>query len=186
MRIRFLRLSAVVALTAAVATMGMAWAAPQDRAPRIVTHRWVQQFGMVSPAQGQTLRLHVVHLGVSYPPDPGTPTEVPPPDADLPPDPCRVVLAFFDSQGRMIGNPDLRPLEIGKATFKDLNFVRTEDNGFPPDPCRATVLILQDVKRGQTPPDPCRASLELLDTASGRTSVHMLPAVQHALPALQR
>jgi hypothetical protein len=174
-----------VAVLIGVAALGLAWANPQE-SRRLVTHRWVQQFGMVTPANGQTLRLHVVHLGIQYPPDPGTPADSAPPEPIFPPDPCRVVLAFFDSQGRMIGDPNILPLDVGKSTFKDLTFEVRAESGFPPDPCRAAVWVLLDVHRGETPPDPCKATLELLDTASGRASLHMLTAAQHKLTSIQR
>jgi hypothetical protein len=174
-----------VAVLVGVASLSIAWAEPQDRSPRTVTHRWVQQFGMVTPANGQTLRLHVVHLGLAQPPDPITPGDAQPPDPISPPDPCRVVLAFYNSAGRMIGNPDFKTLEGGEAAFIDLGFEARTDAALPPGPCRASVWVLQTVNRGQAPPDPCKATLEVLDTASGRASVQMLPAVQRSLPAVQ-
>jgi len=174
-----------VAVLIGVASLSVAWAAPQERTPRKVTHRWVQQFGMVTPANGQTLRLHVVHLGLTDPPEPDTPGEVAPPDPDFPPDPCRVLLVFQDKAGNVIGRPIRATLEAGGSTFIDLPFAAPGDVVVPPDPYRATVWVAQAGRGGQFPPDPCKASLEVLDTASGRASIHMLPAVQRALPAVQ-
>ena len=185
MRIKALRLVSAGLLVAALATVGIGWA--QERGPRMVTHRWVQQFGMVSPAYGQTLRLHAVHLGLTTPPDPIAPPDLSnPPDPIVPPDPYRIVLAFFDSNGRMIGDGSVRTLELGQSTFVDLNFERPAgDVILPPGPCRAAVWVLKTTRRGEAPPDPCRATLEVLDTASGRASIHMVPAVQRQLPAVQ-
>jgi hypothetical protein len=168
-----------------VALLGLAWTTPQDQPTRLVTHRWIQQFGMVTPAHGQTLRLHVVHLGLVAPPDPDRPGDVSPPDPETPPDPCRVLLAFHDAAGNLIGSPVSRILEGGKSTFIDLSFIAPTTGAVPPDPCRATVWVFQRGPRGLAPPDPCKATLELLDTTSGKVQLHMLPAVQHALPAVQ-
>src|SRR5258708_35067133 len=144
-----------VAVLIGAASLSLAWAEPQDRSPRTVTHRWVQQFGMVTPANGQTLRLHVVNLGLKLPPDPITPEADLPPDPIVPPDPCRVVLAFYNSAGHLIGTPNFKTLEGGQAAFIDLGFSTPTENGFPPDPCRAAVWVLQTVRRGESPPDPC-------------------------------
>jgi hypothetical protein len=93
---------------------------------------------------------------------------------------------FIDSEGRPIGSPVGRTLDPGKSTFIDFSFVApTATNTLPPGPCRATAWIFQPGPRGGTPPDPCKATLEVLDTVSGRALIHMLPAVQHALPAVQ-
>jgi hypothetical protein len=166
--------------------LGLAWAEAQEAPKNQVTHRWVQKFGMVTPAFGQTLRLHAVHLNLEPPPDPDAPATNPPPEPGFPPDPCRVVLVFIDSEGRPIGSPVGRTLDLGKSTFIDFSFVAPiTSNVVPPDPCRATVWIFQRGPRGGSPPDPCKATLEVLDTASGRALIHMLPAVQHALPAVR-
>jgi len=164
--------------------LGLAWAAPQEN-HREVTHRWIQQFGMVTPAYGQTLRLHAVHLGLTTPPEPEAPATNPPPEPEFAP-PCRVLLRFFDSEGNPVGpfakTQELRP---GKATFVDYSFELPTTDALPPGPCRASVWIFQTGPRGGTPPDPCRATLELLDTRTGKSLIHMLPAVQRALPAVQ-
>jgi hypothetical protein len=173
-----------VVVVLAFTGLGLAWAEAQDAPKNQVIHRWVQKFGMVTPAFGQTLRLHAVHLNLEPPPDPDAPAANPPPEPDYAP-PCRVVLVFIDSEGRPIGNPVVRTLNAGKSTFIDFSFVASiTTDTHPPDPCRATVWIFQTGPRG-APPDPCRATLEVLDTASGKALIHMLPAVQHALPAVQ-
>ncbi len=179
---RMLALSAILALT----SIGVAWAAPQPPAAPTITHRWVQQFAMVTPAFGQTLRVHAFRMGVvEPPPDPDAPVANPPPVPEFAP-PCRVLLAFIDSEGRLIGTPVGKALEPGHSTFLDLSFAPPATNAVPPGPCRAAVWVFLDVPRGETPPDPCRTSLELLDTVTGRASLHMLPAAQHALPAVQK
>jgi hypothetical protein len=165
--------------------LGLAWAEAQEAQKNQVIHRWVQKFGMVTPAFGQTLRLHAVHLNLEPPPDPDAPATNPPPEPDYAP-PCRVVLVFIDKDGRPIGSPVGRTLDLGKSTFIDFSFVAPPaTNVVPPDPCRASVWIFQTGPRGGAPPDPCRATLEVLDTATGKSLIHMLPAVQRALPAVQ-
>jgi len=94
-------------------------------------------------------------------------------------------LAFFNADGTMIGAPVFRNLEAGRSTFVDLPFGGPSTNAIPPGPCRASVWVFQAGSPGSFPPNPCRATLEVLDTASGRVSVHLVPAVQHALPAVQ-
>jgi hypothetical protein len=167
------------------AALSVAWASPQERGPKPVIHRWIEEFGMVTPADGQTLRLHAVHLfPVEPPPDPDFPANTPPTNG-VPPGPCRVELAFFNADGTMIGAPVFRNLEAGRSTFVDLPFGGPSTNAIPPGPCRASVWVFQAGSPGSFPPNPCRATLEVLDTASGRVSVHLVPAVQHALPAVQ-
>jgi len=178
MRRTILQASGLAALIGGV-FLGVGRAEPQDRTNHRVTHRWVQQFGMVTPAYGQTLRLHAVHLGFVEPPEPGTPDVAPP-------DPCRVLLQFFDSEGQPIGFQKTQELRPGKATFVDHTFEQPTPNALPPGPCRASVWVFQEGPRGGAPPDPCRATLELLDTTTGRCSIHMVPAVQRPLPAVQR
>jgi len=133
---------------------------------------------MVTPSHGQTLRLHVVNLGLAAPPEPDAPGEVPPPDPDVPPDPCRVTLVFYDSAGEVLGFLKNQELRTGKATLFDHNFELPTTNAVPPGPCRATVWITQTSRHREIPPGPCKATLELLDTTSGRTAVHMPPAVE--------
>lgn len=184
MRRTMLKAGGLAALIGGV-LLGVGRAEPQDRTNHRVTHRWVQQFGMVTPAHGQTLRLHAVHLGLSNPPDPDVPVESAPPEPDTPPDPCRVLLRFFDSEGKTVGFQKTQELRPGKATFIDYSVELLTTDALPPGPIRASVWIFQDGPRGGTPPDPCRTTLELLDTTTGRCSVHMLPAVQRSLPAVQ-
>jgi hypothetical protein len=184
MRTPIIRWIFLVALVG-VAALSVAWASPQERGPKTVTHRWVEEFGMVTPANGQTLRLHAVHLfPVEPPPDPDFPANTPP-ATGIPPGPCRVELVFFDADGAPIGSPVFRTLEAGKSTFVDLTFGVPATNTVPPGPCRTSVWVFQSGPKGTFPPNPCVSTLEVLDSASGKVSVHLLPAVQHALPAVQ-
>ena len=185
MRGIFLKAGGLAALLGGV-LLGVGRAEPQERTTPRVTHRWVQQFGMVTPAYGQTLRLHAAHLGLTSPPDPDTPAGNPPPEPEFPPGPCRVLLQFFDSEGQPVGFQKTQELRPGKATFVDHTFELPTTNALPPGPCRASVWVFQEGLRGGTPPDPCKATLELLDTTTGKSLLHMLPAVQRALPAVQR
>jgi hypothetical protein len=168
-----------------VAALSVAWAPSQERGAQLVTYRWVEEFGMLTPANGQTLRLHAVQLfPVEPPPDPDFPANTPP-TTGVPPGPCRVELVFFDADGAIIGAPVFRTLDAGKSTFVDLPFGLAATNTIPPGPCRASVWVFRAGRPGEYPPNPCRATLEVLDTASGKVSVHLVPAVQHALPAVQ-
>lgn len=177
--------TARAAVFLAVTCLGLAGVDAQDSSKNEVTHRWVQKFGMVTPVFGQTLRLHAVHLNLEPPPDPDAPAANPPPEPEFAP-PCRVVLVFIDSEGRPIGTPIGKTLAPGKSTFIDFNVVAPGAiDAVPPGPCRTNVWVFQTGRRGEIPPDPCRATLEVLDTASGRALIHMLPAVQRALPAVQ-
>jgi hypothetical protein len=179
--IRWMLLAALVG----VAALSVAWAPPQERGSKLVTHRWVEQFGMLTPVNGQTLRLHAAYLfPVEPPPDPDFPANTPP-TTGVPPGPCRVELVFLDADGAIIGAPVFRTLDAGKSTFVDLPVSLPATNAIPPGPCRAGVWIFQSGPRGTFPPNPCVATLEVLDTASGKASMNLVPAVQRALPAVQ-
>lgn len=182
--IRIVRRPALKILAVAALTLGvLAWRSPQAPAPTAeVTRRWVQEFGMISPGPSQTLRLQVAHLGAIFPPDPAAPAGSANP---YPPNPCAVTLAFFDSQGALLGQPTTLTLAPGTSTAAELLFDLAAAGAHPPNPCRASVWVTQLVPQGEFPPNPCASTLELLGTQSGLVTVHALPAVQRALPAVQ-
>ncbi|HXX94711.1 MAG TPA: hypothetical protein VEN81_13840 [Planctomycetota bacterium] len=168
----------ILAGLVAVAVRNLAWAAPQEAATAApVTHRWVMEFGMVTPASGQSVRLHAAHV---WPADAVTVdgTVV---TGGYPPSPCRVTLAFFDGQGTLIGTPWVATLGRGEATFVDRSF---NADSFPPNPCRGVVWVQQPGPAGAFPPNPCAATLEVIGTSSGVTTLNLLPAVQHTLAAI--
>jgi hypothetical protein len=96
---------------------------------------------MVGLARGQTARLNVVNL--------------------FPPDPCVVLIVFYDSQGKPLarGADTLQP---GAAMFLDLSYSAIGDPNLRVE-IRAQVAV-SDQKR-------CRASLEVFDDDTGRTAV---------------
>jgi hypothetical protein len=134
-------------------------------------------FGMAGLARGQVARLNVVNL---VPPDPIEPR-------DQPPDPCRLVLGFADSNGRPFFTPSGAPVRArvslgpGQAAFLDL----TPADAFPRDSREMRMQFRGRV--GGTPPDdnappnPCAdmvATLEIFDISNGRTqAIYALPQV---------
>ena|SRR3989442_15347796 len=80
------KVSMAIALVALVAT-GAVWQIRRAHANPMPTAVEDQaRFGMVGITRGQTIRLNVVNLVTLS-------------DGQLPPDPCRVVLSFRNSQG---------------------------------------------------------------------------------------
>jgi hypothetical protein len=131
-------------------------------------------FGMVGITRAQTIRLNVVNL--SNPPEP---------DRQLPPDPCRVVLSFRNSQGQPFTNGDGQPvrrvveLQAGESAFLDLNGEQLLGSGDTTAPARAQLRPFVRVQQGpsgkQAPPDPCFPTVEVFDNATGRTSLFASP-----------
>jgi hypothetical protein len=131
-------------------------------------------FGLAGITAGQTMRISVANTLM-------------PNDADLPPDPCRVVLNFRNSSGQLVRNRNgevIRravDLQRGESTFLDLNF-----DEFPPGSARlqlrAVVVVLPPPAsvRNQFPPDPCVSTVEVINNVNGRTAfaIAALPAVQ--------
>jgi len=127
--------------------------------------------GMVGITLGQTMRLNVVNLN-------------PPPDPDVPPGPCRVLLSFRDANGQPFtdGNGQVIgqvvELQGGQSAFLDLNGDLVaggiSTNG---GPARlqlrpfVRVLVAPPDPDKQIPPGPCRATMEVFDNTSGRTSI---------------
>jgi hypothetical protein len=167
------RLIALVVLLAAVAAAGgvrsrKAWAFnPQPEPPG----RW----GMFGLVEGQTARVTVVNTSA----DPH----------GYPPGPCRVSLAFVDSEGIVLKEARLT-LRPGQATSLDYGFQA------PPDPDRATrqdlrarIAISDLVDPGDRvsrlyPPGPCVPAVEVFETATGRTAFLVAEARMGAGPHL--
>jgi hypothetical protein len=164
-RNRVTRLSIVIALIAILSTATI-W---EVRLVRAFNPQPDRPFGMVGITRGQTMRLNIVNLAVAV-------------DGQLPPDPCRVVLTFRNTDGHPFINSDGQPLrravelQAGQSAFLDLN----ADVYFPPSAVDAIArLQLRPLVRVQSgpapsnayPPDPCRATMEVFDNASGRTSI---------------
>lgn len=133
-------------------------------------------FGMVGITQGQTVRITVVNTA-------------PAPDPDFPPDPCRVVITFKDSDGAFFRNGDgniirrIALLKGGESTSLDLdgdNFSRTADRTGRIQ-LRPVVSIQQPNGNNNIPPDPVIPAAEVFNNGNGRTQF-----VMSALPAVQR
>ncbi|MEP6902875.1 MAG: hypothetical protein ABJA66_14070 [Actinomycetota bacterium] len=134
-------------------------------------------FGMVGITQGQTIRVTAVNTNSA-------------PDPNTPPDPCRVVITFRDSEGNLFrdsnGNPVRRIalLKGGESISLDLNadnFSRMTDAAGRIQ-LRPVVTVQQASGNGTFPPDPCIPAVEVFNNAGGRTQfvVSALPAVQRA------
>ena len=128
-------------------------------------------YGMVGITEGQTIRINVVNTNE--------------PDANFPPDPCRVVLNFRNADGELFRNSDGQPirrivqLQAGQSTLLDLNgdvFARGGRIQLRP-----VARIQQPDGDGTLPPGPCIPTVEVINNANGRTQL-MLPAVQRIPP----
>jgi len=118
-------------------------------------------FGMVGVADGQTVRLNLVNVGV---PDPTT---------GIPPGPCRARLQLVDADGNELAARGVAP-EAGHSTFLDFtpSFapIDSTNGGALRAEIRAAVLSDNGV-----PPGPCRVSLEIFDNVTGRTQIALYP-----------
>jgi hypothetical protein len=153
-------LGAMAALTSIGIWRGTRGARAQDQIPPPVGE--LISFGSVGITQGQTIRLSVVAI---------------PYDSAFPPGPTRVVLTFFDAEGRRLLSRNgsiIRQavdLEPGKTTFLDLN----ADNLQTPPPIgdrlqlRAIVNVIPPPVDGIPPPIPDRivATVEVINHHNG-------------------
>jgi len=140
------RLRTLAALTFITASScGPSWAIREE-------NEFVNDFGMVAIAAGQTARLNVLNaIG-----DPGI-------------QPCTVELRFFDGRGQLLGGPDTKVLGAREAAFLDL--------ALGPTAARGTRLQLHaQVSARFANPREQRAcsnnlmpTLEVFDTATGQT-----------------
>jgi hypothetical protein len=124
-------------------------------------------FGMVGITPGQTLRLNVVNTAFTR-------------QGELPPDPCRVVLTFFDAEGRHYRRRDgavvrsAAQLQPGRATSLDLNADEFATEGGRIQ-LRAVVTVIPPPV-GDTnalPPGPCVTSVEVINNANGKTVLYV-------------
>ena len=122
---------------------------------------------MIGLTQGQTIRLNVVNLTT-------------PPEPELPPGPCRVVLSFRDAGGQPFtdsnGQVVQREVELqaGESAFLDLNgdgVVPPSTNGAPERLQLRPVVRMVQEPPGKYPPGPCFPTMEVFDNATGRTSL---------------
>jgi hypothetical protein len=123
-------------------------------------------FGMVGIAEGQTARINVVNLGNV--------------DPQLPPDPCRVELQFFDAAGNPIaaGRARVKP---GQAASLDYvaSFAPADVVTGAVAPARAEIRPAVNTDTGVLPTQ-CRASVEIFDNSTGRTAVFIPPPCRGA------
>ena len=131
-------------------------------------------FGIVSITPGQTLRLNVSNTQL--------------PNPEFPPDPCRVVLTFLNSDGNFFRSRDgqiirrVVMLEPGKSTSLELNADDFGGNSNSRIQLRAVATIHPPPTPDDSglPPDPCVPTVEVINNANGRTqfAISALPAVQ--------
>ena len=119
---------------------------------------------MIGIVRGQSIRINASNIA--------------PADPNLPPDPCRVRLAFMDADGSVLTNPRTGEavgrtvtLQRGQSTFLHLD----GDEFFTGDTAPGR-LELRPVFRSVSlnsnalPPDPCVPSVEVIDNATSQTS----------------
>jgi hypothetical protein len=155
-------------VTIAAAVLGAGLAAHAGAAD---TARSRHIFGMVGFTAGQSIRLNVVN---TLPPGPIR-------EDALPPSPIRARLMVLDASGRLLSSRrvSLFPGEAQSLnfTFPVMDVVRLPavqvqarvEVMFPPGPTTPPDPL--------TPPDPCVSSLEVVDTATARTTLFVSPAV---------
>jgi hypothetical protein len=168
------KITTVFAL-AALVSAGAIWEVRHVRAAQAPPMK-AARFAMMGIVRGQSLRINASNIAT--------------PDPDLPPDSCRVRLAFVDTDGNVLTNPRTGEaeqrtiiLQRGKSAFLHLNaddFLGLDTNGGGRVQLRAvfTAQALQE-GNGQIPP-PCTPALEAIDNATSRTSF-----VYAGTPALQ-
>jgi hypothetical protein len=149
-----------------VATFLMASTTLVAHSPAVADQTNEKVAGIIAIVKGQTARLNLVNIG----------------DPSITPDPCRGTLDFFDGAGNLLTASTQVSLEVGQATFADLNADTIAFRGrlslrgvarFPPfDPtlpnaCATTHLTLEIIDNNslqttalapephlQDPPDP--------------------------------
>lgn len=132
-------------------------------------------FAPVSITSGQSVRLNIANTQL--------------PNSALPPDPCRVVLTFVDSDGIFFRGRNgqivrrIVMLEAGKSTSLELNADDFGGSSSIRIQLRAVATIHPPPEPDDSvfPPDPCVPSIEVFNNANGRTQF-----VVAALPAVQR
>ncbi|HXX93725.1 MAG TPA: hypothetical protein VEN81_08825 [Planctomycetota bacterium] len=169
------RKDALAAGALAAATLSTPGGRPRSSPPkpRLMLH-WIQEFGMISLARGQSLRLNVVHLNQAPPSHSGSHSRVP-----NPPSPADVILGFYDAQGAQLGAPTSLTLSPGASTYRELSF---ESGASASGPYRASVLISQPGLPEPAHFNPCVSTLELRQSGDGGTVLHVHPAIERALP----
>ena len=123
------------------------------------------RYTMVGIVRGQSIRINASNIN--------------PADPNLPPDPCRVRLAFMDADGTVLTNPRTGEaagrtvtLQRGQSTFLHLD----ADEFFIGDTTAARLELrpvfrsVSLVSNAQSPPDPCVPSVEVIDNATSKTS----------------
>ena len=166
---------AIVALAFAVFgdLHGSSSAYAQTRSQQPDTERI--SFAPVSITSGQSIRLNIANTRL--------------PNSALPPDPCRVVLTFVDSDGNFFRGRNgqvirrIVMLEAGKSTSLELNADDFGGISTVRMQLRAIATIhpppIPDER--EFPPYPCVPSIVVFNNANGRTQF-----VVAALPAVQR
>ncbi len=123
-------------------------------------------FGITGVGHLQTARINVTNIGIT-PPDPDFPVNT------FPPDPCRVTMAFVDTDGNVIRNQAGQPvvrvviLQPGESAFLQIN----ADNFIGRDQLRFNfrpVVVVASLDPA-VPPDPCTPVLEVIDNLMART-----------------
>jgi hypothetical protein len=165
-------------LTVLVAVIGIFWTNRQAQPVKAQIDVAPLQhlgFGILGITEGQTMRVNVVNI-------------LTPPDPNLPPDPCHIVINYRDANGNLLLNANgvviRREADLvgGQSTALNLNadnFTRTfvgrlqlrpevqiQQPASPPDP--------------NYPPDPCIPTVEVINNLGGRTQfvISTLPAIQ--------
>ena len=123
------------------------------------------RYTMVGIVRGQSIRINASNIN--------------PADPNLPPDPCRVRLAFMDAEGAVLTNPRTGEaagrtitLQRGQSTFLHLD----ADEFFIGDTTAARLELrpvfrsVSLISNAKSPPDPCVPSVEVIDNATSKTS----------------
>lgn len=122
------------------------------------------RYTMVGIVRGQSIRINASNIN--------------PADPNLPPDPCRVRLAFMDADGTVLTNPRTGEaagrtvtLQRGQSTFLHLDadefFIGDTGGRLELRPVFRSVSLASNAK---APPDPCVPSVEVIDNATSKTS----------------
>lgn len=177
------RMIALGALVASVLIFAAVWAAQRVQAqasgpmPPMPVFPQGSSFGMVGIVRGQTARLNIVN--------PAGPR-------NIPQFPCRLELAFLDSQGQNLKKSTIDNLDPGKAAFLDLGWSEIADAQDNRVEVRATVGTFLPtplpLATGASFPQRVSCSvipsLEVFDDDTGRTTLILSggPTVPTSMP----
>ncbi|MEO6239666.1 MAG: hypothetical protein ABIQ52_21930 [Vicinamibacterales bacterium] len=150
------RFALIVAIAAAVVVPIATRPVIGQEGARAAAHVDPPGFGLMTIAGDQNMRVNVVNTSV--------------PSPALPPNPCKVIIAFVDEAGSVVSGSQLVELNAGESVSSEAFGFRT--GGGTLTRLRPIVRMARFSPRSPValPPNPCLPTVEVFDAASGKTT----------------